>query len=161
MDLSVTFSPTLSVDFQQLRKHMDQGLHLLGIANSQMVMHRKEVLSNFLNKDFKKICKSHVAFDQWMFGSNLKTLLEDTARVNKLVQQNKPTFSQQQSSFSKPFFQGRGGPRGSRTNNTSRRGKFQQQQGRGYGRGWQQTSSPNQVQQKNPGNNQNKQQTKR
>ena len=42
----------LSIEFLQLRKNLDQGLHLLGIANSQMVIHRKEILAQFLHKDF-------------------------------------------------------------------------------------------------------------
>ena len=109
--LNFKFSDSLDIDFQLLRKNMDQGLRLLGIANSQMVVHRKDTLAQFLNKDFKKICKSHIAFDQWMFGSNLKTLLEDTARVNCLVQQNKPSPTSSKSS-AQPFFWGHGGPPG-------------------------------------------------
>ena len=103
MSCSTKFSDTFSVDFQFLRKQMDQGLCLLGMANSQIFVHRKEILSNFLNKDFKKICKSHVAFDQWMFGSNLKALLEDTVRVNKLVQRNKPPQFTSSPSAPRPF----------------------------------------------------------
>ena len=90
MSLQVQCNPGLTVDFVALQKQMDQGLRLLGIANSQMVVHCKETLSHFLNKDFKKLCKPHVPFDQWMFSSNLKTLLEDTIHVNCMVQQNKP-----------------------------------------------------------------------
>ena len=65
---SITMSNDLTVDFQFLRKQLDQALRLLGIANSQTVVHRKEILSQFLNKDFKKICKKHIAFrsmDVW------------------------------------------------------------------------------------------------
>ena len=78
MPLETSFTSDLSVDFQGLQKHMDQGLRLLGVTNSQMVVHRKDIIGNYLNKDFKKICKSHMPFDQWMFKSNLKNLLEDT-----------------------------------------------------------------------------------
>ena len=158
--LSYKFSDTLSIDFQYLRKNMDQGLRLLGIANSQMVVHRKDTLSQYLNKDFKKICKSHIPFDQWMFGSNLKALLEDTARVNKLVQQNKPP--QTVSAPAKQsFFRRGGGLTGSRTNQQLR-GRSHQGRGRGFARGWQiQSSSPSPQNQSKPGNLQNKQQTKR
>ena len=157
--LSYKFSDTVSIDFQNLRKNMDQGLRLLGIANSQMVVHRKETLAQYLNKDFKKICKSHIPFDHWMFGSNLKTLLEDTARVNKLVQQNKPPQSASQPS-KQPFFRRGGGLAGSRTNQQPR-GRSHQGRGRGFARGWQiQSSSPSPQSQNKPGNLQNKQQTK-
>ena len=101
LDLKVDFTSNLSIDFRQLRKDLDQALRLIGIANSQMVVHRKETLSAFLNKDFKKICRSHIPFDQWMFSSNLKGLLEDTIRVNRLVQQNQPSST---SSQGKKFF---------------------------------------------------------
>ena len=115
------FSDNLTVDFQILCKHLDQALCLLGIANSQMVVHRKDTLSQFLNKDFKKICKKHIAFDQWMFGSNLKNLLEDTARVNRLVQQNKPQTTLPPAS--KPTFFHRGC--GQQTSQSNQRGKSQ------------------------------------
>ena len=159
--LSFKLSNSFSVDFQVLRKHMDQALRLLGIANSQMVVHRKDLLSHYLNKDFKKICKKHIAFDHWMFGSNLKALLEDTARVNKLVQQNKPSPPSQNTAQKLSFFRKGGGQPGPR--NTQQRGKSQFGQGRGFGRGWQVTSSNIQsppVQNKS-GNPQQKQQTKR
>ena len=96
-------SDDFTVDFMQLHKQMDQGLRLLGIVNSQMVVHCKDVLAQFLKKDFKKLCKPHVPFDQWMFSSNLKTLLDDTIRVNRMVQQNKA-----QPIFKKSFSQGCG-----------------------------------------------------
>ena len=44
-NLQVKFSNNLTIDFQQLRKLLDQSLRLLGIANSQMVVHRKDILS--------------------------------------------------------------------------------------------------------------------
>ena len=133
--LQVDCNPGLTIDFMSLRKQMDQGLRLLGIANSQMVVHRKDILSKFLNKDFKKLCKPHVPFDQWMFSTNLKTLLEDTIRINRMVQQNKPTPPPQ----NKPVFsRGRGGPQGSRR---GFQGRYPNQQGRGFGRGWQQGST--------------------
>ena len=52
--LQILVSDTFSIDFLQLRKLLDQGLCLLGIANSQMVVHHKDVLAQFLHKDFKK-----------------------------------------------------------------------------------------------------------
>ena len=130
-NLQVRFTNNLTIDFQQLRKLLDQSLQLLGIANSQMVKHRKDILSQFLNKDFRKICRSHVPFDQWMFGSNLRTLLEDIAHVNPLVQQNKPT---QNPSTRGSFSRGRGNQPAQRG---FQRGRFPKQQGRGSGRGWQ------------------------
>ena len=139
---------------------MDQGLRLLGIANSQMVVHRKEILSNFLNKDFKKICKSHVAFDQWMFGSNLKALLEDTVQVNKLVQQNKPPQFTSSPSTSCPFSRGRGGQRGSHPNFKGK-GRFQAQLGRGLGHSWQLQNNTQSQQQQNNSSNQQKSQTRK
>ena len=157
--LNFKFSDALDIDFQLLRKNMDQGLRLLGIANSQMVVHRKENLAQFLNKDFKKICKSHIAFDQWMFGSNLKTLLEDTARVNKLVQQNKPSPTTSKNS-TQPFFRGRGGPPGPR--GSFRGTRFHSARGRGFAKGWQvQTTSLSQQTSNKTGPPQNKSQTKR
>ena len=122
----------LSIDFLQLRKNLDQGLRLLGIANSQMVVHRKEILAQFLHKDFKKLCKSHVPFDQWMFSSNLKGLLEDTIRVNQMVQQNKPTTPQVPK---KGYGHGRGHDQQQRRGASG--GNFQHQRGRGFAKGWQ------------------------
>ena len=137
----------LHVDFVQLRKHLDQGLRLLGIANSQMVVHRKDILSQYLHKDFKKLCKSHVPFDQWMFNSNLKGLLEDTIRVNRMVQQNRPPPT---TPFPKKGF-GRG--RGFNQNQPKRgSGGFHQQRGRGYARGWQlSNNTPSPLTSKKPG----------
>ena len=156
--LSVKMSSSLTVDFQVLRKQMDLGLRLLGIANSQMVTHRKETLSAYLNKDFKKICKSHIPFDQWMFGSNLKALLEDTIRVNRMVQQQKPSSSS--TSSRKPFFQKRGGRGGPHRTYQQNQG-FQQQRGRGFGRGWQTQNNTQQLQnQIKSGNQQKGQMTK-
>ena len=156
--MSHKFSDSLTVDFQLLRKHLDQALRLLGIANSQMVVHRKEILSQFLNKDFKKICKKHIAFDQWMFGSNLKTLLEDTARVNRLVQQNKPQPASPPPSKTTFFRRGRG----QQTVQSNQRGKSQFARGRGYRRGWQvQSNIQNPPAHNKPGNPPGKQQTKR
>ena len=134
--LQFVFSDGSTVDFLHLRKQMDQGLRILGIANSQMVVHRKDILAQFLNKDFKKLCKPHVPFDQWMFSTNLKGLLEDTIRVNRMVQQNKgqPILAK------KPFFRGRGGPQGPRRGGFNQTG-YQQKQGKGFGRGWQQNST--------------------
>ena len=106
--LQVPCSDNFTVDFLHLRRQMDQGLRLLGIANSQMVVHRKDILAQFLNRDFKKLCKPHVPFDQWMFSSNLKTLLEDTICVNRMVQQNKP-----QPVYKKSFSRGHGALRAS------------------------------------------------
>ena len=131
--LTVRFSSDFSVNFQILRKHLDQSLHLLGIANSQMVVHRKDILAKFLNKDFKNICKSHVPFDQWIFGSNFKGLLEDTVRVNHLVQQNKPP--QASSSTSKSFSWGRGSHPSSKAG--YRGSRSAPAWGRGLGRSWQ------------------------
>ena len=131
----------LTIDFLQLRRNLDQGLWLLGIANSQMVIHRKEILAQFLHKDFKNLSKRHVPFDQWMFSSNLKGLLEDTIRVNRMVQQNKPTTSQVPK-------KGYGCRRGQ--HQQQRRGifggNFQHQCGRGFAKGWQFTNNIQQQQ---------------
>lgn len=155
--LQVAASDTLTVDFLQLRKMMDQGLRLLGIANSQMVVHRKDILSQFLHKDFKKLCKSHVPFDQWMFGTNLKTLLEDTIRVNRMVQQNRPPQKSQKPSFSR----GRGGHPAPRRGSFTNQG-YQQGRGKGFAKGWQQgnnTHNPHLM--KKAGKSQNQQQTQK
>ena len=147
--LQVPCSDSFTVDFLFLHKQMDQGLRLLGIVNSQMVTHRKDVLAQYFNKDFKKLCKPHVPFDRWMFHSNLKGLLEDTIRVNRMVQQNKA-----QPVYKKSFSWGRGFPQGPHRG----QGGFQQQRGKGFGRGWQQGNNTQQQQQQKKSGSQFKQQ---
>ena len=91
-----------------------------------------------------------------MFGSNLKALLEDTARVNHLVQQNKPA---QNPSTPRSFSRGRGNQSAQRG---FQHGRFPKQQGRGLGRGWQlNTNTQNQQNLSKSGQNQAKQTTKR
>ena len=155
---AVKVSDTLTVDSQQLGKLLDQSLCILGIANSQMVIHCKEILRQFLNKDFKKICKRHVPFNQWMFGSNLKALLEDTVHVSCLVQQNKSPSVQ---ATTKSFSCRREGQMTSRGGNSTR-ARYHSQRGRGLGRGWQHpVSIPQQQSSSQTGVNQTKPQTKR
>ena len=65
----------ISLDFVEIHKSLDQSLHLLGIANSQMVQLRKDILKPFLNDDFKKLCCPHIPFSQWMFGDDFKKIV--------------------------------------------------------------------------------------
>ena len=138
-------SDDLTLDFHQLRTQLDLSLRLLGVANSQMVLHRREILSGFLNPDFAKLCKPHVKFNQWMFGTDFKTLLQDTIRENQLIKkgQQKPKAQPQgQQSFlgGKKNFRGRfqGKQSGSR---------FRTKKDNNYGKGSPGTSNYQQPQQ--------------
>ena len=132
-ECSFDLSKDLHVDFHELRTQLDLSLRLMGVANSQMVLHRRESLASFLNPDFSKLCKPHVKFNQWMFGSDFKTLLQDTIRENQLIKkgQTKPKGSQSQGQQQNNFlgskkgfrrFQRRGKQFGSKSQNKSEGG---------------------------------------
>ena len=151
--LDITLEDGATINFQELRKLLDQSLRLLGIANSQMVQVRKDILKPFLNDDFKKLCRPHIPFTEFLFGSDFKKLLDDTIKVNKMI---KPVQKK-----SKLSFLGKGRGRGL----SQERGQnFRQQRGRGYGRGYQgsnpQTNFQSQPNNRGRGSRQKGQQTK-
>ena len=115
------------IDFHLLRKDLDQALRLLGIANSQMVQLRKEVLKPFLNDDFKKLCRPHIPFTQWMFGDDFKKLLDETIKVNKMI---KPIKKKEKQSF---LGKGRGGGPPQKSQGSGYRQNKNQGYGKNYG----------------------------
>ena len=80
-------TPKLSLNLLQMKAELDLGLRLLGMANSQLGFRRRLSLKQHLSPGFCWLCDEHNALNQWMFGGNIKSMIEDTMRVNHMMQQ--------------------------------------------------------------------------
>ena len=79
--------PKLSLNLLQMKAEFDLGLCLLGMANSQLGFRCWLSLKQHLSPGFRRLCDEHNPLNQWMFGGNIKTTIEDTMRVNHMMQQ--------------------------------------------------------------------------
>ena len=81
----LTIGPIMEVDFAKLRELLDLSLRLFGMASSQLVIQKRLDLGSFVAPGFQKLCKDHVPFTRWMFGENMKNQIEDTSKINRMV----------------------------------------------------------------------------
>ena len=68
-----------------MRQLLDLALRLLGMANSQLAIHRRSKLKQHLAPGFHRLCEDHIPFNQWMFGGNIKVTIDDTLKINRMV----------------------------------------------------------------------------
>ena len=85
-DKSCTFTVGhLHIDFAELRELLVLSLRLIGMASSQLAIQHRLDLGNFVAPGFHKLCEEHVPFTRWMFTENVKTQIEDTSKINRMV----------------------------------------------------------------------------
>ena len=69
------------------------GLRLIGMANSQLAFRRRFTMKHYLAPGFKRLCDKHNPINQWMFGGNIKSTIDDISKVNRMMAEanNYPT----------------------------------------------------------------------
>ena len=97
-------------------------LSLLGHANKQLNMARREALRLEMRRPYSHLCSSSQPYNEWLFGDNEKAAkeIEDTAKIGSKLQYD----SNKQSQRGRPTFKGR-----------FMRGRGNMRVSSGYGRG--------------------------
>ena len=133
-------TPDLSLDLNQLKAELDLGLRLLGTANLQLGLRRRLTLKSHLSPGFKRLCEQHLPISQFMFGGNIKAVIDDTTKINRMVADSQSY--DQHRGRGRPFLGGRGrsfrGGSFRRGGRSGRRGSFRGFRGRGRGHNFQQ-----------------------
>ena len=141
----LSIGPGLDLDFAEIRQLLDLSLRLLGMASAELAIQRRSDLQCFIVPAFQKLCKGHVSFTRWMFGENVKAQIEDTTKINRMVESANKTLDPSNAfrSLRKSFLAKKLGERGNRERGTSRgRLRGSRGGGRGRGRSFNQYSSP-------------------
>ena len=73
-----------TLNISELRKLLDLSLKIFGMANAQLVSTRKQNLKSYLHSDYQDLCDRKRPFTDFMFGTNLKTQIEDIGKLNKI-----------------------------------------------------------------------------
>ena len=115
-----------------MKQDLDLGVRLIGMANSQLSFKRKMQLKSYIAPGFARLCNESTPLTQWMFGGDVKGLIEKTMKINQMVRRAHGNYRRGRG-FQGPFLgRGRGGFRGgfSKGGNTYFKGG-----GRGFRRG--------------------------
>ena len=138
-EIQITLS--LTIDFYKLRQMMDLGLCLLGIANLQLAIKRRLNIRPFITSGVQRLCTENQPFNQWYFGGNVKASIDDTSKINHMVEQSRRGDSSQKfkkyNKFSgKQNFLGKGhqGPAGHYQGGSSKGGNNFYKGGKGRGK---------------------------
>ena len=74
-----------SLDMLQIKAELDLSLRLLGMANSQLALRRHLTMRRHLAPGFKRLCDEHNPLNQWMFGGDIKSMIDDMSKINKIM----------------------------------------------------------------------------
>ena len=102
----VTVAEDMDLNLSDMKSFLDTTIRLLGMANVQLVQKRRLDLHPSIQPQFKSLCTNAHPFNHLMFGSSVKTSVDDVTKLNKIANTvtSTPKSKKQQFKGYNPYF---------------------------------------------------------